>query len=216
MAGFAEPGSKQVRLWQPSLGTTNIAFPARLELPARQVTVLTEEDALDHLGAVARLTAPARNDRVVFELASAEDLEGWTLTGNAFSISPIAGLVPKPSLNSLTAAGEAATGTALSPTFNVEGPFEEMELVIQGGWSQESDGRQDLAIRLLEAGSGKVLEEILPPGKHEWTKRRIKLDKLKGKSIRIQLVDDNTGSSFAWIGLRRVVLLDPSAPTNEK
>jgi len=209
VAGFTEAGKKTVRLWLPTAGTTNAVFPLRVEIPARQVAVLTEEEALDHLNAIVRWTAPARNERVVFDLASAEDLEGWTLHGNAFSVSSLAGLIPKATLNSLAAAGETATGTALSPVFTIEPRFDRMEIVFQGGWSQKSGDDENLVLKLLDAGSGAVLEQILPPGTHELTTRRLNLGALKGKSVRLQLIDHNANGTYAWIGLRKLVLQSP-------
>jgi hypothetical protein len=87
-----------------------------------------------------------------------------------------------------------------------------MEIVFQGGWNQGAEGEENLVLRLLDAGSGAVLEQVLPPGTHELTTRRLKLDKLRGKSIRLQLVDNNTDSSFAWIGLRKVSLVGTNSP----
>jgi hypothetical protein len=174
--------------------------------------VLTEEDAIQRLNGIARWAAPATNEKVIFDLASSQELEGWTLKGNAFSVATAGELVPRPTLNSLALGGETATGTALSPAFVIEPRFDALEVVFQGGWNQGTDGEENLILRLLDADNGAVLERILPPGTHVLTTRHLKLDKLTGKTIRIQMVDNNTDSSFAWIGLRKVSLRAAQLP----
>jgi hypothetical protein len=212
-AGFAPPSGKRVQLWLPTQATTNLAAPARFEIPGRQLALLTEEEAADRLPVMAPATVAARNERVVFDLASSEDLEGWTLTGG-FSVSTMPGLIPKPTLNSVAAAGETATGTALSPAFTVEPQFDQLEVLLQGGWSEKSNGRENLVLRIVDATTGATLEELFPPGIHELRTQRVPLEKLKGRTIRLQLVDDNRNSSFAWIGLRKLVLRGPPAASS--
>jgi hypothetical protein len=204
-AGFAPSATKPVRLWLPTHGTTNLAALAQFEIPGRHLALLTEEDAANRLPVMARSAIPAPNEHVVFDLASSEDLEGWTLTGG-FSVSSMPGLIPKPTLNSVALAGETATGIALSPPFTVEPQFDHLEALLQGGWSEKSSGRENLVLRIVDATTGATLEELLPPGIHELRTQRLQLDKLKGRTVRLQLVDENRNSSYAWIGLRKLVL----------
>lgn len=203
--GFAPPAGQPVRLWLPTRATTNLTAPARFAILGRQLALLSEEAAADRLPVMAPPTVVALNDRVVFDLASSEDLEGWTLTGG-FSVSTMPGLIPRPTLNSVATGGEIATGTAVSPRFSVEPQFDHLEVLLQGGWSEKSNGRENLALRFVDATSGATLEELLPPGIHELRTQRVPLEKLKGRPLRLQLVDENRNSSYAWIGLRKVVL----------
>lgn len=203
--GFVPPSDKVVRAWQPSQGTTNIALPARFEIPGRGLAILTDETVADKLPVAAMTSATTQNERIVFDLASSEDLEGWTLTGS-FSVATVPGLIPKPTLNSLAIGGEMATGTALSPAFTVGPQFSHLEFLLQGGLSERENGRENLALRILDATTKEALVELFPPGHHELRTQRVSLDKLKGRSIRLQLVDENRNASFAWIGLRKVVL----------
>jgi hypothetical protein len=186
-----------------------VSLPTRVTIPGRQYAVLTEEPAVDRLNTVPRWKGKARDERTVFEIQSADDLHGWTLEGQAFAVGPLPGLNPRPTLNSLARAGEAATGSALSPSFLVEPAFDRMEIVLQGGWSRKVNGAETLAVRLVDAAGGSLLEQVLPPGNHELVTVSIKLEKLRGRTIRLQMVDNSTASSFAWIGLRRVTLIGP-------
>jgi hypothetical protein len=83
-----------------------------------------------------------------------------------------------------------------------------MKIAFQGGRSRTVDGRENLAIRLLDADSGTVLAQALPPGTHVLTTRRIPLSDIKGQTIRLELVDENTDASYAWIGLESVELIE--------
>ncbi len=204
--GFVPAGSQPMRLWVPTQGTTNISAPAQFEVPGHQVAIITEEDVADRLPVAVGVIGSARNDRVVFDLASAEDLEGWALTGG-FSVSTMPGLIPKPTLNSVVAAGESATGTALSPSFTIAPGFERMEVLLQGGWSEKVNGRENLVLRIVDATSGQTLKELFPPGIHELRKQSVPLENLKGRTVQLQLVDENRNGSFAWIGLRKVTLV---------
>jgi hypothetical protein len=151
----------------------------------------------------------------VFDLASSEDAEGWTLTGGAFSVSTVPGLIPKATLNSYAVAGETAVGAALSPPFTIEPEFDHLEVLLQGGWSENVNGRETLALQLLDAASGAPLLELLPPGIHELRTQHVALDTLKGRTVRLQLVDENRNASYAWIGLRKLVLRGPPATATE-
>jgi hypothetical protein len=151
---------------------------------------------------------------VIFDLVSAQDLDGWTLKGNAFNFASAGVLVPQPTLNSLSLAGETATGSALSPPFDVGSEFEYLEVVFHGGWNHGPAGDENLVLRIVDAQSGAVLDQLLPPGTHELTKRLVKTANFKDKHIRVHLIDNNTDSSFAWIGLERLSLTGRVRPTN--
>ncbi len=211
-AGFVPPGDRAVHLWQPSQGATNIALPAQFAIPGRGLAILTEETVADKLPIAAMTSAATKNERIIFDLASSEDLEGWTLTGS-FSVATVPGLIPKPTLNSLAIGGEMATGTALSPAFTVTPQFGTLEILLQGGLSEQQSGRENLVLRIVDATTNETLEQLFPPGIHELRTQRVALDKLRGRTIRIQLVDENRNASFAWIGLRKVAL--KPAPANQ-
>jgi hypothetical protein len=144
---------------------------------------------------------------VVFDLRSSSDLADWTLEGGAFSVSSLPGVIRTPTLNSIGKAGEAATGTALSPPFAIEPGHEALEVLYHGGTSEKQNGQENLALRLLDAETGSTLSETVPPSTHMLTQLRIPLAGIKAGHVRLFLIDRNTGSSFAWIGVRRVALV---------
>ncbi len=59
----------------------------------------------------------------------------------------------------------------------------------------------------MDAAHGEVLLEILPPGTYVLRTQRVSLDHLKGRTVRVKLVDDNCNAGFAWIGLWRLTLI---------
>ncbi|MBM3880277.1 MAG: hypothetical protein FJ387_11265 [Verrucomicrobia bacterium] len=210
-AGFVPSRGGPTWLWLPARGPTQLTEPAQIEIPGRQLALVTQEPAAMRLPVWEAASTPGQDRQVVFEFASVVDLEGWTLTG-AFSVATVPGLVPKPTLNSLAAAGEAATGTALSPAFSLEPRFDHLEVLWQGGWSETVGGRENLALQLLEAKTGVVLRELVPPGTHELRTERVSLEPFRGQTVRVRLVDDNRKASYAWVGLRKLLLSGPTRP----
>jgi hypothetical protein len=206
ISNFRKRPASRIGVWVPALGVTNTSLPVRLELPGRMLLILTEEEAAKQLGAMTSWTPPTRNRKVVFDLASSDDLKGWKLEGGAFSVSSSPGLIPRPTLNSYVVGGESATGTATSPVFDVPPGYKMMEVTFQGGWSETVNGRENLALQFIDADSGLVLEELTPPGIHILTTKQLGIERLTGKKVRLKLIDSNTNSSFAWIGLRNVTL----------
>ena len=193
-------------LWQPEAGAREITLPIELTIPRDQVAIVTEEAALEQLAHVPRWQAEAGQQRgsVVFDLRAASDLANWTLTGNAFSVSSLPGVFWTPTLNSIGQAGEAATGSALSPPFAIEPGFDRLEIVFHGGTRHKSEGKENLTLQLKDADTGATLYETVPPSTHVLTKLNIPLADIKAGRVRLLLIDDNTNNSFAWIGLRRV------------
>jgi hypothetical protein len=203
---FRERPAGRIGVWVPTSGFTNASLPVRVELPARMLAILSEEEAVKQLGTIANWTPPSRNRRVIFDLASSEDLKGWKLEGSAFSVSSSPGLIPRATLNSYVVAGESATGTAASPVFDVPMGYEIMEVIFQGGWSETVNGKENLALQFVDADSGSVLEELTPPGIHVLTTKKLGTERLVGKRVFLRLSDGNTNASFAWIGLRSLTL----------
>jgi len=210
--GFEPVSGRAVWRWSPSQTPTRVSLPARFEIPGRHVALLTEEASAERLPVLPALPAPSRHQQVVFDLAASEDLAGWTLAGAAFSVSAHPGLFTRPTLNSLVAAGETATGTALSPVFTIEPEFDHAEVLWHGGWSERVNDRENLALQFVDAANSEVLLEILPPGTHVLRTQRVALDRLKGRTVRVKLVDDNRNAGFAWLGLRRLALVGPPGP----
>ncbi len=49
-----------------------------------------------------------------------------------------------------------------------------------------------------------MLATLLPPATHIPQPMRLPVEGLDGRNLRLELIDSNTGSSFAWIGLKSV------------
>lgn len=145
--------------------------------------------------------------RVLYAFAKPGDSLDWKLDGAAFSVSSEPRLFPSfVSLNSLTGAGETATGQAVSPEFTIRHNELSMILELQGGQSATVDGQCNLCIRLVDTQSSAVPREVLPKGSHIVAEERVGLEGLQGKRVRLELVDRNTAPTCAWIGLRKVTL----------
>jgi hypothetical protein len=148
--------------------------------------------------------AERRQPRTIFTLTRPEALDGWELTGNAFSICAVPSLFTAPTLNSLGKAGEQATGTALSPVFEIR-PAEKMVVLdFQGGRSESTPEGESLCAEVVEADSGKVLGHALPPASHPLQTASIPVQVDKPTKVRLRLTDRNTDPTFAWIGVASV------------
>ena len=88
----------------------------------------------------------------------------------------------------------------------VDPKYDRIEISLHGGTSHKTSGCECLALRLIDAETGKCLREILPPSTHVLTTVSAPLEDLKGREIQLELADGNTTSSFAWIGVQRVML----------
>ena len=84
--------------------------------------------------------------------------------------------------------------------------YETVEVILQGGWSETVNGKENLALQFIDADGGAVLEELTPPGIHVLTTKQLGTKNLIGKRVFIKLIDRNTNASYAWIGLRKVTL----------
>jgi hypothetical protein len=132
------------------------------------------------------------------------DLKGWTTQGEAFSVTASPRLFTDPSLNSLALKGEAATGKAVSPEFTLDQSVLTMQL--HGGTAEADDGPGALCIRLIDTESGDTLKQANGPGSHVIREVRWRVDKWLGRRVQLELVDANANASFAWIGIRSVVM----------
>ncbi len=147
--------------------------------------------------------ADLREPHQVFALNHAGEAEGWLLEGG-FAVAPVPRLFSQPTLNSLAAAGERATGRAVSPPFTLDAPWLRMKL--QGGRPTADTGAGALLLRLVAADSGEVLATLKPPGSHIAQDAAISVARWQGRRVRLELIDENTAESYAWIGVSSVVL----------
>lgn len=141
----------------------------------------------------------------LFDLDSPEALEGWTLSGEAFSVAPVPALFNEYTLNSLAKNGETAQGRALSPVFRLPEWCSHLKFDTQGGTAMKNAaGEETLCIRLLDADTGEELTHILTAGVHYLAPRVLDVSSFHNRNLRLEMVDLNDRTSYAWIGLRRV------------
>jgi hypothetical protein len=148
-----------------------------------------------------------RQPTVLWEFVEPGNLLGWRLEGEAFSVAPVPSLFTDATLNSLAKAGEPATGRAISPDFTIGTDDKYLSFIYQGGTTLAEDGPGTLEIRLLDSKTGRLVGKIPASGSHVLREGRIPVSGLAGQTVHLELVDRNTGPSYAWLGVRRVALL---------
>jgi len=149
--------------------------------------------------------AAFREPAVLFDLTSAEGVEGWELEGEAFGVTAVSSLFSEPSLNSLGKAGEAATGKAISPVFTIGPKDARLTFTHHGGRSEADAGPGFLGLRLIDAQTGQPLatyEEKAGTPQEQWG--AFDVEPFRGKQLRLEIADENTKTSYAWLGVRRV------------
>ncbi len=143
-----------------------------------------------------------REPDLLFVMERPADIADWELDGAALGEA-----IGQYSLNTLTPAGESASGRALSPPFRLPGDAAELEVEMHGGRNQVMDGKDNLVLRLIDAQTGEVLTRLEPPGSHIISTQRMRVREHAGKMVRLELYDANTAPSYAWIGLRKVSVI---------
>jgi hypothetical protein len=164
------------------------------------VTLETPGDVESLRGTPWYPPAAFREPRVVFELDSPDALKGWALEGTAFSVASVPALFDEATLNSLAAAGETATGSASSPSFEIRPEDTRLGFLHQGGHGS-------LRIELLDADSKAVLDTFpITCGSPALQWGGFEIVRWRGKRVQLRLVDENADTSYAWLGIPKVVL----------
>ena len=204
--------SEPFLIWQPSCGLTIGKVPLTLTVPGEELAILTEEPMGEELSKLARWQSPAsgHRQRVVAEFRTPGDVRGWTLGGAAFSVDARPPLFRKPTLNSLARAGESAVGVAISPPIELDATFDRMKIDFHGAAGEMTSRGPNLALQVIDAESSDVLMSITPPNTHVLTAQTVSLGDVRGRTVRLRLVDENAGVTYAWLGLRKVTLIAPA------
>lgn len=105
-------------------------------------------------------------------------------------------------ISSLAPGGEKFTGILRSKTFTLP---EKLEFYLCGhDGSPEKPPRNKNAVRLRSADGKKVLKEVSPPRNDTAQLISWDLKKFAGEKGFLEIVDGNTGSSYAWLGVGRI------------
>jgi hypothetical protein len=165
------------------------------------VTALTAQGQSLLEGTPWNPPASYRQPRTIFNFEQQSDLAAWRIEGNAFSVSPFPSLFATPTLNSLSKVGEAATGKAVSPDFELKPADTTLMIQYHGGRSKTDDGAGLMAIDLVDAKSGQRLYRLALSADHTLRWEHIDVKPWAGRSVRLELTDQNTDPSYAWLGL---------------
>lgn len=163
----------------------------------------------EHLDALEKTAwfPPARRlpPVTLFDMGTPDALQAWQVEGDAFSVAPVPHPFTDATLNSLAKNGETAEGSALSPVFRLPDWCGRLDFETQGGTAmKDSRGAETLCIRLLDADSGEELALQLTAGVHYLVHRFMDVSSFRGRNLRLEIVDRNDRTSYAWIGLKRV------------
>ncbi|MEI6915683.1 MAG: hypothetical protein WCL39_11170, partial [Armatimonadota bacterium] len=172
------------------------------------VAVTGEGSANEAMLAGTGLLPPARfrEPRTIFRMDTDADIANWKLEGTAFSVSSNRSLFQTPTLNSLTKSGENATGKAISPDFKIEQDDKSLMLQIQGGNSRADSGAGSLRIDLVDSATGKVLDKQIISGSHMLRGSQMNVSKWPGRTVHLELVDENIDITYAWLGVKEAKL----------
>jgi hypothetical protein len=142
--------------------------------------------------------------RTLFNFEHNPSLAGWTMEGNAFIVATCPALFMTPTLNSLVAAGEAATGRAVSPDFTINAGDAALLIRYHGGHAKADDGPGLLAIDVVDSAGGRRLHRLKVEADHTLRWARIPAGAWAGKTVHLEITDANADNSFAWLGVAAV------------
>jgi len=186
-----------------TLTVVEVDLGRSVEADSISFEILGEYSAFGILGIVAEKSKDI-SARTLFMFNKEDQLNGWTLEGNAFSVKAIPHLFVNPTLNSLAIAGEKATGKAISPAFTIQEGDESLEFKYQGGKTKTVDGEKSLVVKVIDSDSGEVIDETSMPNTHTLVVKKVSLKKLLGRSLRIEIIDNDPSESYAWNGIKSV------------
>lgn len=106
----------------------------------------------------------------------------------------------EPYLSSL-GTGEPGTGVVSSPPFELE--VDTITFTIRGHDGQQG-GQGNNYIALVDARKGEILEQSPPPQDDNLQEQSWDVAKWRGKEVRIEVHDHDSGSAFAWLGIGRI------------
>jgi len=97
--------------------------------------------------------------------------------------------------------GETGTGAIVSPPFRVEADAIRFTLC---GHDGQGGGANKNFIALIDAKTGKTLQQTTAPGNDAVQERSWDVAALRGREVRIEVHDGDPGGAFAWLGIGRI------------
>ncbi len=158
-------------------------------------------DGGDLQGTEYQLAGEYRMPTTLFQADAPNATDGWQLEGDAFSVCAIPSLFTERTFNSMGKSGEKATGTATSPAYTVPMDAKMLEFYLQGGTSTGLSGEGSLRIEVRDASTNELCHAISIEGSHQLRRQFVDAAKLRGKQIKLVMVDNNRNVSYAWLGL---------------
>ncbi|GBG06951.1 hypothetical protein PAT3040_01493 [Paenibacillus agaridevorans] len=130
------------------------------------------------------------------------DYLGWTKTGMAWGSGPInsragiSGFHGSWWADSISG-GETAIGTLRTPNFTVESARISF---LKAGWDGQFGGSSNF-FRLRKASDNSILFTATPPLSDTFVRQTWDVSSFIGEQVYFEAVDNNTASSYAWIGV---------------
>jgi len=144
----------------------------------------------------------------IFAFDDPASIENWVLEGDAFSVSSTPWLKETPTLNSVVTAGEKAAGKAISPDFVLSKDYDRMRFQYHGGLSNETNEQELLCIDLVDASNNERLHRYhVKASSPALRQGMIFIKQWAGRMVRLEIVDSNTNTAYAWMGIKKIELL---------
>ncbi len=102
--------------------------------------------------------------------------------------------------------GEAGMGVIASPPFRIS--VDKIALTICGH-DGLSGGQNKNFVALIDSRKGLTLHKTTAPGNDAVQERSWDVAKLRGREVRIEVHDGDSGGAFAWLGVGRIDAGDP-------
>jgi len=102
--------------------------------------------------------------------------------------------------------GEAGTGVIASPPFRIS--TDKIVLTICGHDGPRG-GQNKNFVALVDSRTGQALHKTNAPGNDAMQERSWDVAKLRGREVRIEVHDGDSGGAFAWLGVGRIDAGEP-------
>ena len=199
----------QKSLRNSAASAVNSELPQRAQSSAEELKLLTAlHDGLSERGTPPppELLSWAQDlAKQLLETQSKKPTPAWTSTGNAkWSLRPrkLAEGGEVTVLQSMAKGGvdeESRTGTLKSKTFDAPA---KLTLWLNGhrGFPTAKPHDKNL-VRIVQAQTGQTLARAFPPRHNDGRRTEFDLSKHAGKRVRLEIIDDDNGKAYAWLGI---------------